>query len=211
MKQFKSDDRNEKGQELIPAQRDGEEATLQPAFEGINGAQRMSRRRLLQLTGGSLAGGAIAVTSGLNIGTKQAQAECLWNTGMNGIANFTNFRIVVLNQENRKFRTLVPHTWTSFGDELIPWCEDIWEVQRKAYSFYPGGYDPAAPPAFYVFQYFISHEIHWMPGDLPSDRAELRKRWSERKRVGPFPSSYVDVHIRYDEGSKKYEIDGVTK
>jgi hypothetical protein len=36
MKRFISDDRNEQGRGLIPAQRSGREATLQPSFEGTN-------------------------------------------------------------------------------------------------------------------------------------------------------------------------------
>jgi len=111
---------------------------------------------------------------------------------------------VVLNQENRQFRTLLPKSWTSFKDEAIPWCDTGFDVQKKAYSFYPGGYDPEEVPEFYVFQNYKSHEIHWLRGSSKQDNGY--PRFDERMRVGPFPSSYVHVEVRHQSG--KFEING---
>src|SRR3712207_5531180 len=98
MKRFASKDRNEQGRELIPARREGEGATLQPSSEGMNSDKVMSRRRMLRLTGAALAGGAVALTSGLNIGTEDAQAW--WNTGCRYIHNRTSTALYVVDLED---------------------------------------------------------------------------------------------------------------
>ena len=57
MKRFTSEGTNvQEGQELIPAQSNGEEAPLGLSFEGLAGARRYSRRQAIGLLGGSLAG-----------------------------------------------------------------------------------------------------------------------------------------------------------
>jgi hypothetical protein len=56
VKRFTSDDRNEQGHELMPAERDGDAAMLEPAVEGVASERTWSRRQVVRLAGATLAG-----------------------------------------------------------------------------------------------------------------------------------------------------------
>ena len=56
MKRFTSDDRNDKSRGFAPAERNVEGEPVGPSFEGVVGEGILSRRRMLGLAGGALAG-----------------------------------------------------------------------------------------------------------------------------------------------------------
>lgn len=64
MKRFTSDDRNEQGHELMPTERDGDAAMLEPAVEGVASERTWSRRQVVGLAGATLAGVAGLTTFG---------------------------------------------------------------------------------------------------------------------------------------------------
>jgi hypothetical protein len=64
VKRFTSDDRNEQGHELMPAERDGDAAMLEPAVEGVASERIWSRRQVVRLAGATLAGVAGLATFG---------------------------------------------------------------------------------------------------------------------------------------------------
>jgi len=189
MRRFTNDDRNEEGRELIPAQREGEGATLLPSFEGMDSDQVMSRRRMLQLGGGALAGAAIALTSGLNIATKDAQAW--WNTGCRYIQNRTSTTLYVVDLEDTWHKLWIPPNDTRYFDGVIfPWCNSYYEVSTKAFLFRSGS--SSSPRLFYMFQNYHSNEVHWLPASSTN--------FADRRWAGAFPSSYVDVTVSYVNG-----------
>ena len=56
VKRSTSDDRNEQGRELMPAERDGDAAMLEPTVEGVASGRTWSRRQVVGLAGATLAG-----------------------------------------------------------------------------------------------------------------------------------------------------------
>ena len=56
MRQFKRNAKNEEVRELMAAQKDRDEATLEPSFEGVASDRTFSRREAVGLTGAALAG-----------------------------------------------------------------------------------------------------------------------------------------------------------
>jgi hypothetical protein len=56
MNRFTSDDRNDEGRGLAPAERNEEGDPVGLSFEGVVGEGPLSRRRMLKLAGGALAG-----------------------------------------------------------------------------------------------------------------------------------------------------------
>jgi hypothetical protein len=84
MKRFTSEERNEQGRKLTPAQSSGEEVPRGLSFEGdVAGARRYSRRQAIGLLGGSLAG-VILLSTGL-----AAPAKAAYGTGVRGPGGYT--------------------------------------------------------------------------------------------------------------------------
>jgi hypothetical protein len=63
VKRFTSDDRNDKSRGFAPAERNVEGEPVGPSFEGVVGEGTLSRRRMLGLAGGALAGVLLAPLS----------------------------------------------------------------------------------------------------------------------------------------------------
>src|SRR5215213_3258633 len=69
--------RDEDGREHTPAERNGEDVPVEPSLDGLAGERILSRRQMLRLTGGAIAGLGLAgsfVGSSL-IATNQAIAQ----------------------------------------------------------------------------------------------------------------------------------------
>src|SRR5215213_8425746 len=60
VKRLTSDDRNDKSRGFAPAERNVEGEPVGPSFEGVLGEGTLSRRRMLGLAGGALAGVLLA-------------------------------------------------------------------------------------------------------------------------------------------------------
>jgi hypothetical protein len=190
-RELTSDDWTEEGHERMPAERSGKEATLHPPLEEINSDDKaMSRRRMLQLSGGALAGAAIALTSGLNLATKDAQAW--WNTGCKNITSYMGTDLYVVDLEDPRFELLIPANSTrSFGGVIFPWCNSLYEVRTKAFLFRLISY--WGQRQFYMFQDYSTEEIYWLPA---SSTTFAERRWAGARR-----SSYVDVYVRWGAGN----------
>src|SRR5215213_6383085 len=63
VKRLTSDDRNDKSRGFAPAERNVEGEPVGPSFEGVLGEGTLSRRRMLGLAGGALAGVLLAPLS----------------------------------------------------------------------------------------------------------------------------------------------------
>jgi hypothetical protein len=63
VKRLTSDDRNDKSRGFAPAERNVEGEPVGPSFEGVVGEGTLSRRRMLGLAGGALAGVLLTLLS----------------------------------------------------------------------------------------------------------------------------------------------------
>jgi len=148
---------------------------------------------MLRLTGAALAGGAVALTSGLNIGTEDAQAW--WNTGCRYIHNRTSTALYVVDLEDMWHSLWIPPNDTRYFDKVIfPWCDNLSEVRAKAFLFRKES--STGPRQFYMFQNYRSNEIYWLPYSSNS--------WNDRRRAGAYPSSNVDVTVHQDVYGRLY-------
>jgi hypothetical protein len=72
VKRLTSDDRNDKSRGFAPAERNVEGEPVGPSFEGVVGEGTLSRRRMLGLAGGALAG---VLLTPLSLSGGEASAE----------------------------------------------------------------------------------------------------------------------------------------
>jgi hypothetical protein len=117
----------------------------------------------------------------------------MWNTGCNVVTNNLNIPLHIIDQEDQRQQLHVePGSAHSFGGIIFPWCDNLVEVQNKAFYFYWTDQELL----FWMFQNFRDNRVYYL-----SASQALAGDWKNIRPAGTPPSSYVDVIVENPFGT----------
>jgi hypothetical protein len=114
----------------------------------------------------------------------------VWNTGLNRLRNGTSSNLLFLDLEDPSWAAVLQPGSTLISGPVFPWCENSWEVRRKAFRIHRGT-NTSAPVILHMFQNYRDDTCYFTRGGSTT--------WSSRTDMGEGPSSYLDVTINADE------------
>ena len=113
-----------------------------------------------------------------------------WNTGLNRLTNRTASPLLFIDLEDPRYAANIPVGASLVSGPVFPWCENSFEVGRKAFRLHRGG-SIAGPVILHIFQNYRDDTCYFVSGGSVL--------WGQKRDMGEGPSSYLNVTINTNE------------
>jgi hypothetical protein len=114
----------------------------------------------------------------------------VWNTGLNRLTNRTGSPLLFIDLEDPRFAASIPVGASLVSGPIFPWCENSFEVSRKAFRIHRGG-SITGPVILHMFQNYRDDTCYFISGGSVL--------WGQKRDMGEGPSSYLNVTINANE------------